>query len=90
MASVTVRDLDDGTKRRLHEKAKASGLSLEAYLRALLEKEASVEVDRPRFLDLLRQRQVSPELAEAAHAHLEETASLSRRPSHRDASAFGE
>jgi plasmid stability protein len=44
MASLTIRNLSDDTKVKLREQAKASGRSLEAYVRSLLDQAAA----RPR------------------------------------------
>ena len=44
MASITVRNLSDETKSRLREQASASGRSLEAYVRGVLDQAASVAV----------------------------------------------
>lgn len=41
MASITVRNLSEDTKARLRERASASGRSLEAYVRALLDQAAN-------------------------------------------------
>ena len=48
MATITVRDLDDGVKQKLRERAAKNGRSMEAEVRAVLEdavtaKEPAVE-----------------------------------------------
>lgn len=40
MTSLTIRNLSDDTKAKLKEQAKASGRSLEAYVRGLLDQAA--------------------------------------------------
>jgi plasmid stability protein len=40
MTSITVRNLSEGTKNRLRQQAVASGRSLEAYVRTLLDQAA--------------------------------------------------
>lgn len=44
MASLTIRNVSDDTKEKLRDQANASGRSLEAYVRSLLDQAAT----RPR------------------------------------------
>jgi plasmid stability protein len=47
MSSITIRHLSDETKARLREQASATGRSLEAYVRGLLDQAASASVAAP-------------------------------------------
>jgi len=46
MAALSIRDLDDGVKQRLRERAASNGRSMEAEVRAILA-EAVPEPERP-------------------------------------------
>ncbi len=41
MASITIRDLPESTKKSLRVQAAEAGISLEAYVRQILQKESS-------------------------------------------------
>lgn len=48
MSSLTIRNLSDDTKAKLRKQAKASGRSLEAYVRGLLDQVADTRPERSR------------------------------------------
>lgn len=48
MASITIRNLPDATKHTLRVRAAEQGMSMEAYVRRLLQ-EASAEVQEPQM-----------------------------------------
>ncbi len=71
MATVTIRNLDDGVYRRLRVRAADSGRSMEAEVRLILEQAvAATEADGPHWVDVVREHfsEVDPELAEQWHA----------------------
>ena len=49
MASITVRNLSAESKERLRRRAQLSGLSLESFVRALLDQAAQVPTTRSPF-----------------------------------------
>ena len=55
MASITIRNLSDQTKATLRVRAAEQGLSLEAYIRNLLQRTALQEAPEPvKLTDLAR------------------------------------
>lgn len=49
MASITVRNLSAESKERLRKRAQSSGLSLESFVRGLLDQAAEVPIARSGF-----------------------------------------
>jgi plasmid stability protein len=52
MATLTIRNIDDGLKQKLRERAAAQGISLERNARALLTKAASTRRKKSILKDL--------------------------------------
>ena len=56
MASVTIRNLPDRSKEYLRVQAAKSGISLEAYVRQILEEASGIETDKNVNIFELAQR----------------------------------
>lgn len=56
MASVSVRDLDDGVRERLRVRAAQNGRSMEAEIRAILTAAVTPSDDGPGLLDTVLER----------------------------------
>lgn len=81
MASITIRNLPDSTKDFLRVRAAEQGMSLEAYVRNLLQQESTRTPDRPPSLAEAAQRFFGPKHG----VDLE----LPARGTRRDAPEFG-
>lgn len=66
MATLTIRDMDDGVVERLKARAKANNRSLEGEVRRLLTEAAQGRPDRSRFLELAEEiRRMTPAVAQS-------------------------
>ena len=59
MASLTVRDIPEATKKALAERAAEAGVSLEAFMRLEIEKIANRAASRPSFVEAMRRRRAA-------------------------------
>ena len=90
MASLTVRDIPEATKKALAERASEAGVSLEAFMRLEIEKIASRTAPRPSFVEAMRRRRAVEGWADDSLAdYIDEiTETQRRRRGRRDGSPF--
>ncbi|MEQ1619713.1 MAG: ribbon-helix-helix protein, CopG family [Terricaulis sp.] len=70
MAQVLIRNLNDETVARLKRKADRSGISLEAFLRQLLSREAPSRTEAVAEIEALRTKVAPPDPSEPTSADL--------------------